>query len=61
MYVSVSRGSFDKYFKHKRNATLGIPKGTKNAVSISSVPEVKIWIKNKNVTFEEHRTENGLK
>ena len=34
--VSVCRGSYDKYVKHKKNdVTLGIPKGMKNAVSIS--------------------------
>ena len=50
--------------KHKKIiqcATLGIPKGMKNAVSISIAFCLDVLIRNENITSEECKTKNRLK
>ena len=42
-------------------ATIGIPKGMKNAISISIAFALIILIRNENITFEECKTKNRLK
>ena len=44
--------------KHKRNASLGIPKGIKNAVYISIAFCLDFLIRNENITSEECKTKN---
>ena len=51
--------------KHKRNNPtcypLGIPKGMKNAISISVAFSTDILIRNEDITSEERKTKNHLK
>ena len=42
-------------------ATLGIPKGIKNAVCISIAFSLDFFIRNENITSEECKTKNCLK
>ena len=42
-------------------ATLGIPKGMKNAISISIAFCLDVLIRNENITSEECKTKNRLK
>ena len=42
-------------------ATLGIPKGMKNAISISIAFRLDFSIRNENITAEECKTKNCLK
>ena len=44
-----------------QHATLGIPKGMKNAVSISIAFRVDILFRNENIISKEHKTKNRLK
>ena len=45
--------------KHKRTATLGIPKGMKNAVSIFTAISLDILIRNENISSEERKTKTA--
>ena len=44
-----------------QRATLSIPKGIKNAVSISIAFSLDVLIRNENITFEERKTKNRSK
>ena len=44
-----------------QRATLGIPKGMKNAVSISIAFSLDFLIRNENIISEERKTKNRLK
>ena len=64
IYVSVCRGSYGRYVKHKRNDPVCDPwdsQGDKNAVSISIVFFLDFFIRNENITSEECKTKNRLK
>ena len=62
--MSVCRRSYDGYVKHKeiiQCAALGIPKGMKNAISISIAFCFDVLIINETITLEECKTKNRLK
>ena len=44
-----------------QRATLGIPKGMKNAISISTAFRLDFLIRNGNIISEGHKTKNRLK
>ena len=62
--VSVCRGSYEGYVKHKRNDPMCDPwdsQGNENAVSISIAFRLDFLIRNEKITSEECKTKNRLK
>ena len=64
IYVSVCRGSYDGYVKHKRNGPMCDPwdfqGNEKNAISIFIALCLDFLIRNENITSEECKTKNRL-
>ena len=65
MQVSVCKGSYDGYMKHKRNNPMCDPWDTqgdeKNATSISIAFSFDFLIRNENIISKEHKTKSHLK
>ena len=62
IYVSVCRGSYDGYVKHKRNDPMCVPwdpkENKRNAISISIAFCLDFLIRNENITSEECKTKS---